>query len=149
MPSDDSSEANSNVKLVPGIKPPQRFNLGTNIVENWKIFKQRWQTCAILSQLESQPAKVQVALFLHSLADDALRVYNGFQFDNDDSERTVNDIIEKCEDFAVGEVNETYERYLFNRHCQEEGEVFDKFLSDLRSLIKTCSCCNQCKNSLL
>ena len=149
MPSDDSSEANSNVKLVPGIKPPQRFNLGTNILENWKIFKQRWQTYAILSQLESQPAKVQVALYLHTLADDALRVYNGFQFDSDDSERTVNDIIEKFEDFAVGEVNETYERYLFNRRCQEEGEVFDTFLLDLRSLIKTCSYCNQCKNSLL
>ena len=86
---------------------------------------------------------MQVALFLHTLADDALRVYNGFQFDNDDSERTVNDIIEKFEDFAVGEVNETYERYLFNRRCQEEGEVFDKFLSDPRSLIKTCSYCNQ------
>ena len=74
MPNDDSSEANSNVKLVPGIKPPQRFNFGTNILENWKIFKHRWQTYAILSQLESQPAKVQVALFLHTLADDALRV---------------------------------------------------------------------------
>ena len=69
MPNDDSSEANSNVKLVPGIKPPQQFNLGTNILENWKIFKQRWQTYAILSQLESQPAKVQVALFLHTLAE--------------------------------------------------------------------------------
>ena len=92
---------------------------------------------------------MQVALFLHTLADDALRVYNGLQFDNDDSERTVNDIIEKFEDFAVGEVNETYEMYLFKRRCQEEGEVFDKFLSDLRSLIKTCSYCNQCKNSLL
>ena len=108
MPSDDSSDANSNVKLVPDIKPPQLFDLGTNILENWKIFKQRWHIYAILSQLESQPAKVQVALFLHTLADDALRVYNGFQFDNDDSERTVNDIIEKFENFAVGEVSETY-----------------------------------------
>ena len=72
--------------FVPGVKPPQRFNLGTNILENWKIFQQRWQTYAILSQLESQPAKVQVTLFLHTLADDALRVYNGFQFDRDDSE---------------------------------------------------------------
>ena len=92
---------------------------------------------------------MQVALFLHTLADDALRVYNGFQFDNDDSERTINDITEKFEDFEVGEVNVTYERYLFNRCCQEEGDVFDKFLSDLRSLIKTCSYCNQWKNSLL
>ena len=134
---------------MPGIKPPQQFSLGSNILEKWKIFKQRWKTYAVLSNLESQPAEVQVALFLHVLADDALKVHNGFQFDTDESHRKVSEIIDKFEAFAVGEVNETYERYLFNQRSQEEGELFDKFLSDLRSLIKTCDYCDKCNNSIL
>ena len=40
-------------------------------------------------------------------------------------------------------------RYLFNQRSQEEGELFDKFLSDLRSLIKTCDYCDKCNNSIL
>ena len=105
----DEDVSTTGVRLVPGIKPPQQFSLGSNILEKWKIFKQRWQTYAVLSNLESQPAEVQVALFLHVLADDALKVYNGFQFDTDESHRKVSEIIDKFEAFAVGEVNETYE----------------------------------------
>ena len=146
---DSDDDRTSDIRLVPGIKPPQQFNLGSNILENWKIFKQRWKTYVILSHLESQPNEVQVALFLHTLADDALKTYNGFQFNTSDDSRTVEEIIEKFDNFVVGEIKETYERYIFNKRCQEEGEMFDRFLSDLRSLVKTCGYCNNCVNSML
>ncbi|KAK7081981.1 hypothetical protein SK128_003377, partial [Halocaridina rubra] len=58
--------------------------------------------------LESQSKEFQVTMFLHSLADDALNAYNGFHFDTYPSLITVSEIIAKFEDFAVGEVNETY-----------------------------------------
>ena len=142
-------DSHSSSRLVPGIKPPQQFSLGSNVLESWKIFKQRWHTYTILSELDVKPRNVQVALFIHSLADDALKVYNGFQFNTPDDSRTVSEVISKFEDFVVGEVNETYERYLFNSRCQQEGEVFDKFLSDLRSLVKTCGYCDNCQESMI
>ena len=136
-------------KLVSGVKPPNPFSLGSNLLDNWKIFKQRWKTYSILSQLDKQSKEVQVALFLHTLADDALKVYNGFHFSTPNDSRTVSEIIDKFDEFAVGEINETYERFLFNNRSQNEGELFDKFLSDLRSLIKTCSFCDNCRDSVL
>jgi hypothetical protein len=47
--------------------------------------------------------------------------------------------MQKFEEFAVGEVNETYERYVFNKRNQNEGEIFESFISPLRMLIKTSS----------
>ena len=150
--SDDENErpartaATSDVRLVSGVKPPHPFTIGSNLLENWKIF---WKTYAVLSQLSTQPNEVQVALLLHTLADDALKVYNGFHFTTDESSSTVIEILDKFHEFAVGEVNETYERFMFNKRCQEEGELFDKFLSDLRTLVKSCSYCDKCVKSMI
>ena len=77
---------------------------------------------------------MQVVLFIHTLADDALKVYNGFQFNTSDDSRAAQEIIGKFEEFAVGEINETYEKFIFNKCCHEEGEMFDRFLSDLKRM---------------
>ncbi|RUS91936.1 hypothetical protein EGW08_000338 [Elysia chlorotica] len=49
----------------------------------------------------------------------------------------------------VGEVNVTYERYLFNSRLQRERESFEIFYSDLRRLVKSCNYCERCLDSLL
>lgn len=55
----------------------------------------------------------------------------------------------KFEEHAVGEINETYERFVFNHRCQEEGESFENFYTDLRVFIKSCNYCAQCLDSML
>ncbi|RUS75519.1 hypothetical protein EGW08_016709 [Elysia chlorotica] len=95
------------------------------------------------------PRDVQVALFLHCLDDDALKTYNGFSFEQPDSQRTLSDIITKFDAFAMGEMNVTYERYLFNSRLQRERESFEIFYSDLRRLVKSCNYCERCLDSLL
>jgi hypothetical protein len=42
-----------------------------------------------------------------------------------------------------------YERFIFNRRDQLEGESFDSFLAALRTLVKTCNFCDNCIDSLL
>ena len=74
----------------------------------------------------------------------ALKAYNGFQFDTDDDERAVDEIIRIFDAFVVGEVNETHEDYIFNRRDQNECESFESFLSTLRTLVKSCHYCTTC-----
>jgi len=134
---------------VSGLRAPQPLNIDSNLAENWRLFKQKWHNYAIITNLPHQARDYQVALFLHTIGDEALKVYNGFKFDTPDAERTIDDIIQKFEIFAVGEINETYERYVFNRRDQLEGESFEAFLTVIRSLVKTCKYCDDCVNSLL
>ena len=77
---------------------------------------------------------------------DALKIYDGLQFQG---EHTLKQIIDKFDEYTIGEVNETYERYVFNGHNQSPDKSFDNYLSKLRSLMKTCGFCDCLKDSLL
>ena len=59
------------------------------------------------------------------------------------------EIIQAFDDFAIGEANETYERYLFNSRVQKDGDTFDMFLSSQRQLVTTCNYCDNCVNSII
>ena len=61
-------------KPVSGIKPPSPLNLDSNISDNWKIFKQKWENYTIITELDKQEQKYQVALLQHTIGDDALRI---------------------------------------------------------------------------
>ena len=149
-PLDVPAPAPAAVRPISGLKPPSPLiTESRNLQENWKLFLQKWQNYSTLTALNSHTMEYQVALLLHTLGDDALRVYNGFDFETPDNQRTVQEIIDAFEAFAVGEVNETYERYIFNKRCQEEGETFELFVAALRKLVKTCNYCNNCVNSII
>ena len=134
---------------VPGIRPPPPVCLDSNISENWRYFKQKWRNYAVITKLANQTAQYQVALLLHVLGEQALKIYNGFTFTSTEENRTVDEILQKFDEFAIGDVNETYERYVFHSRNQNEGETFESFLTALRSLIKTCRYCDNCVDSVL
>lgn len=90
----------------------------------------------------------EVASLLNALGDGALRVYIGFHFDNGEDNRSVEQIIQRFNTFAIGEINETYEKFVFNNRCQNEGESFENFHANIRSLMKTCNYRAQCVDSI-
>ena len=111
------------------LKPPTKLNLRENTSENWKSYKQQWQNYTIVANLAAQPEEYQVALFLHCLGPDALRVYNGLPFESEEDKKTLSKIMDKLDEFAIGEVNETYERYVFNSRDQEADESIDAYVT--------------------
>lgn len=134
---------------VAGIKPPQSLCIDSNVSTNWKLFKQKWHNYAIITYLDRQPVAYQTALLLHTLGDEALKIHNGFQFATPEEQRTTAEIIQSFDNYAVGEVNETYERYVFHTRKQEESESMEAYIAALRTLIKTCNYCDNCLNSVL
>lgn len=61
----------------------------------------------------SEQRQYQAASLLHTLGEDALKVYNGFHFTILDEQRTREEILEAFDTYAVGETNVTYERLVF------------------------------------
>jgi len=138
----------ADVKPLTGLRPPGPLSMDS-VGETWKIFKQKWSNYSIITNLDAQEVKYKTALLLHTLGDEALKVYNGFHFQTPEDQRTITEIMEKFDSFAVGEINVTYERFIFNKRQQMEGENFETFLSGLRHLSKTCDYCADCHDSIL
>ena len=135
--------------LVQGITPPQPLDTTGNIIEKWKQFKQVWNNYSIITGLSAQTEDYRVALFLHCLGPEALKLFNGMQFANETERKTLVKIIEKFDEFAIGEVNETYERYVFNGRNPGQDESIHAYIATLRSLPKTCGFCKCLADSLL
>ena len=131
---------------ISGLRPPQHFSIDGNIGQNWQLFKQKWNNYVIIANMSVQSEEYKKALFLHTIGDDALKIYNGFDLAEP---HTTDDIIKEFDRYAIGERNETYERFLFNQRKQGTDETFESFLSAIRTLIKTCNYCGKCIDSIL
>ena len=78
------------VSEVMELVPPETLNLtGSNIAENWRRWKQRFELFSLASGLSEIDEKVQVATLLHIASAEALEVYNTFSWENDEHKKKV------------------------------------------------------------
>ena len=132
----------------PQIPPPGPYDFKSSPAD-WKIWKQTWNNYQIISRLTRETEDFRVAFFLHTIGPEALNIYNNMSFREGEDKNKLEDIIKKFDEFIIGETNETYERYLFNRREQQEGENTDTYVTALRNLAKTCGFCDCLHDSLL
>ena len=136
--------------LLPGLQPPAKLELGDgNLADNWKAYKQVWSNYSIIANIGAQQEAYRVVLFLHCIGPDTLKIYNGFAFENATDKQCLTKIFEKFDQYTIGEINETYERFHFNIRKQDETESFDAYLTSLRTLAKTCGFCECLHDSLV
>ena len=134
---------------IQGIQPPTRLNLsGKDKAVNWKIYKQQWENYSIVAQLDRQSEDYGVALFLYSIGQDAVKTYNSFDM-SEENRRKLAEIIKEFDNYAVGETNETYERYIFSSREQKEGEPIDRYVAKLRTLAQSCYFCTCLQDSMI
>ena len=108
-----------------------------------------WQNYYIVANIEQQTPQYRTALFLNTIGLKAMDIYNGFEFENEADKENLDKIIEKFDEYSIGEINETYERYLFNKRDQQEGETFNDYIAALRILAQTCNFCACLRDTLL
>ena len=118
--------------------PSQLKITGGNVAAEWKRFSSQWANFEVASDLEEKSSSKRAAVFLACIGSEAYEVFQTMDFETEGDRADIEKVIEAFERHCVGEVNVTYERYVFNRRMQDVGETFDAFMSDLRRLIKSC-----------
>ena len=88
-------------------------------------------------------------MFKHSIGDEGLRVIKTFGYNEHENSSDWKVVMAKLEAHCVGEVNETFERYLFNKRDQLQGESIDSYVAELKTYAKTCNFCNCLRDSLI
>ena len=85
-------------------------------------------------------------MFKHTIGDDALKTFSYANGENSNDWRVV---MSKMEKHCIGEVNEIYERYCFNKRYKLSIESVDIFVAELKTLAKTCNFCDCLRDGLI
>ena len=120
---------------LPAFKP---LKLDGNLAENWRRGKQRFQLFMTATEASKKLGKIQSSMLLHLIAEDALEVFNTFEFPSDEYKEKTFEILKKFDEYCNPKRNLTVERHIFNSRMQQPGESFDQYVTDLRLKVKTC-----------
>ena len=113
------------------LSPPEALNLDSDIAENWRRWKQRFEIFSLASGLSEKDAGVQVATFLYVAGPEALEVNNTFSWRTAEDKNKVDKIMEKFDQYCNPCKNVTWERHKFNTRNQQPGETIDQYVTDL------------------
>ncbi|XP_048238378.1 uncharacterized protein LOC125372423 [Haliotis rufescens] len=127
------------VHIPVNIPLPTRLDLKGDLSRNFKKFKRMWENYELASRTKTDSEECQSATLLTCIGPDVLDIVDGLEFENEADRRKVDKILEKLEHYCIGETNETWERYNFNRRDQEQSESIDPYVAVLRNLAKSCN----------
>ena len=68
-----------------------------------------------------------------------MEIIDGLSFASEEERKGIDVVLEILEAFCVGETNEIYEHYQFNKRDQESGESVDSYVAALRTLAEVCN----------
>ena len=119
---------------------PSKLNVSDGCLShNWEKFKRQFQNYRVASRLDKEPNEFQSAVILATVGKDAMDIFAGFKFEQEADMQDLGKIMEKFEDFCVGETHEAYESYKFHLRRQELSETIEAYIFSLRQLAKNCN----------
>jgi len=145
------AQSQSSATTFHQILPPQPLDLkcSSEIAENWKSWKEKYNNYFIISRLEQESSQYQLAMFKHAIGDDGLKVIKTFSYADGEDSNNWRVVMKKMEKYRIGEVNEIYERYCFNKRDKLPTESVDSFVAEFKTLAKTCNFFNCLRDILI
>ncbi|GBN22426.1 Transposon Ty3-G Gag-Pol polyprotein [Araneus ventricosus] len=127
-------------------KPPgeMRFAIG-NVAENWKRWVQKFNNFMLASEKNSKPENVKIAILLNLLGDEGVAIYNTFKSTGGEQ---LEEVLKCFEEHCNPHQNVVFERYKFFSCKQREGQTFDNYLTQLKTLVTTCDFGDQQESSI-
>ena len=81
------------------------------VANKWKQFHRSWKIYEKASRLSEEENAYRCSVFLACIGEEALAIFDGFQFDSEDDKDDIDIVIQKFEEFCVGATHEAYESF--------------------------------------
>ena len=119
--------------------PPEPLKiLEGNTPLKWKKFEQKWSNYEIATAVSEKEDAMRVATFLTVIGEEAVDVYNTFNWANEGDNLKIDRVLEKFHAFCNPRKNTIYERYVFFSRNQENGESIHHYVNVLKTMSNTC-----------
>ena len=92
------------------LKAPEPLRLEGNIADKWKRWRQKFELYMTASGMEGRSQKVQSCTLLHVIGDEALEIYNTFDFTQQEDRNKLKVLLDKFEKHFTPQNNVTFER---------------------------------------
>lgn len=119
-------------------KPPGALLLKGNLSENWRRFEQNFEIYLKASAFDTEDDARKIAILLNTAGEEAIEIYNNFVWTVVADKLKFDKVQEQFKKYCNPRKNIRYNRYLFYKRSQDEGELFDHYLADLQKLVKNC-----------
>ena len=107
-----------------------------NMDENWKTWRQRFEIYATATELDAKEENIQCAQLLHYMGEEAINIYNTFQFKETEKNK-IKVLKEKFNAYFVPKKNIAYERYKLFTSRQNERPL-EEFIRELKNQANQC-----------
>lgn len=138
-------EEKINIKME--VRLPSVLKLDGNLSENWKRFKAQFENYMIAAGIDDKSSKVKTATLLNIAGDEAYSLFETLNIADEDKGK-YDVVVAAFEKYCTPQKNIIYERFVFYKRQQLEGEKFDHFFTDIKKLAKSCEFGDQ-ENSLI
>ena len=104
----------------------------------WKAWRKTWNRFEIATGIDEASDKKRVCTLLSVIGDDAVKVYDAFQYSAGENEDKLDDVLRKFEEHCNPRQNIIFERYKFQCRNQEAGESGAQYMTELRHAADNC-----------
>lgn len=130
------------------VKPPPPLELVANAASNkvaWESFDNLFEWYAEAAELQDQPPKVQVAVYMTSIGSQVAEIFRGFEL-TEREKSNLQIVRRKFAEYFAPSGNEIYETFKFNNVKQMEGESIDEFVTRVKTQASKCNFGDCCKS---
>nr|XP_015910100.2 uncharacterized protein LOC107441381 [Parasteatoda tepidariorum] len=92
----------------------------------------------LATEKDEKPDRKKIAILLNLLGNEGVEVFTTFTFEGDESSEKYTDVVAKFQEYCVPRRNIVFESYKFFSCSQQEGQSFDVYLTQLKTLAASC-----------
>ena len=118
------------------VAPPEPFNF--KCPNEWTKWIRRFERFKSASGLEEKSEERQVNALLYTMGETADDIFQSFGL-SDEDKKVYKTVKEHFDSHFIKRKNVIYERAMFNRRKQEDGETVDAFITSLYTLSEHCN----------
>ena len=112
---------------------PSILSIG-NVKENWKKWIQELENYLLATEKDGRPDKTKIAILLNLLGNEGLKIFNTFKFETPENKEKYAEVVKKSEEYCSPRQNVVYERYNFFSCIQQEGQMIESYVTQLKTL---------------
>ena len=126
--------------MATALKFPDPFNFAaSNLALEWAQWRQQFEWFILATRKAEKDEEVIVGVLLSLLGRDGVKIYETFQFTDPGDAKKIAPVLDEFTDYFEPLKSEVFDRFCFHKRHQKPGELFDTWLVDLRSMVKSCN----------